>query len=159
MEGEDGPLLQELFDDLTDYPTAFGERGAADAVSTFLALPEGVGHDAKLLVGIWKNGGLIGALDCILGYPTDRNWTVGMLAVAQRHRGQGVGRSVLGWLEATAARRGADRIRCVVRRTNTDGLDFLTRHDYRPEAEPAEDPAVFVLAKPVRWVDGAPGVT
>ena len=32
MEGEGGPLLQELFDDLRDFRTAFGEPGAADAV-------------------------------------------------------------------------------------------------------------------------------
>jgi hypothetical protein len=43
MEGEDGPLLQELFDDLSDFRTAFGEPGAADAVGTFINLPEGSG--------------------------------------------------------------------------------------------------------------------
>ena len=40
MESEDGPLLQELFDDLTDFRSAFGEPGMADAVSTFLNVPE-----------------------------------------------------------------------------------------------------------------------
>lgn len=41
VEGEDGPLLQELFDDLVDFRTPFGEPGSADAVSTFIALPGG----------------------------------------------------------------------------------------------------------------------
>jgi hypothetical protein len=54
MEGEDGPLLQELFDDLRDFRTAFGEPGAADAVGTFINLPEGLGYESKLLIGIWK---------------------------------------------------------------------------------------------------------
>jgi hypothetical protein len=56
MEGEDGPLLQELFDDLSDFRTAFGEPGAADAVGTFINLPEGVEYESKLLIGIWKSG-------------------------------------------------------------------------------------------------------
>lgn len=67
MEGDDGPLLQELFDDLSDFRTAFGEPGAADAVSTFIALPEGYGYESKLLLGLWRNGGLGGAVDCIMG--------------------------------------------------------------------------------------------
>src|SRR5687768_9801986 len=87
---EDGPLLQELFDDLADFGIAFGEPGAADAVSTFLNLPEGYGYEAKLLVGIWRNGTLAGALDCIMGYPNRRDWTVGLLVVADRHRGSGI---------------------------------------------------------------------
>ncbi|GAB2594137.1 hypothetical protein GCM10009593_38530 [Microlunatus antarcticus] len=52
MEGEDGPLLQELFDDLADFCTHFGVPQSADAVSTFLALPEGRDYDSKLLLGI-----------------------------------------------------------------------------------------------------------
>jgi hypothetical protein len=31
MESKDGLLLQELFDDLADFRTAFGEPGAADS--------------------------------------------------------------------------------------------------------------------------------
>jgi hypothetical protein len=57
MEGEDGPLLQELFDDLSDFRTAFGEPGAADAVGTFINLPEGVGYESKLLIGYGRAAG------------------------------------------------------------------------------------------------------
>lgn len=71
MEAEDGPLLHEFFNDLSDFRTAFGEPGHAAAVSTFLALPEGHDYNSKLLVGIWRNRGLAGARDCIMGYPTE----------------------------------------------------------------------------------------
>ena len=114
MEGDDGPLLQELFDDLTDFRVAFGEPGAADAVSTFIALSEGFGYESKLLLGLWRNGGLAGAVDCIMGYPTPACWTVGMLVVADRHRGTGIGSSVLSWLERTAVQRGSGILRGAV---------------------------------------------
>jgi ribosomal protein S18 acetylase RimI-like enzyme len=147
MESPDGPLLQELFDDLADYPTAFGEPGAAAAVGTFLALPEGHDYDSKLLLGIWRNGGLAGALDCIMGYPTRTDWTIGMLLVADRHRRSGVASSVLDWLEQTAASRGAARMRAVVRQSNEDGLAFARAHGYSIESQPTSDPEVLVLAK------------
>jgi hypothetical protein len=110
MEGEDGPLLQELFDDLSDFRTAFGEPGAADAVGRFINLPEGVGYDSKLLIGIWKNGGLAGALDCIIGYPSSDDWTVGLLVIADRYRLWDVGSSVVRWLETEAVDRGSSTV-------------------------------------------------
>lgn len=134
MEGDDGPLLQELFDDLTDFRVAFGEPGAADAVSTFIALSEGFGYESKLLLGLWRNGGLAGAVDCIMGYPTPACWTVGMLVVADRHRGTGIGSSVLSWLERTAVQRGSGILRGAVRRDNAHGLAFAKHRGYTIES-------------------------
>lgn len=136
MEGDDGPLLQELLDDLADFRTAFGEPGDADAVSTFVALPEGYGYESKLLLGLWVDGGLVGALDCIMGYPTDRCWTLGMLVVAGRHRGSGIASSVLGWLEQTAAQHGCSTLRGLVRSDHPQGIAFARRCGYR--IEPAD---------------------
>ncbi|MBA8794775.1 GNAT superfamily N-acetyltransferase [Friedmanniella endophytica] len=130
MESEDGPLLQELLDDLADFRTPFGEPGRADAVSTFVALPQGVDYDAKLLVGVWRNGLLIGALDCIVGYPDPATWSVGLLVVADRHRGNGVGSAVLGWLERTARDRGVRTLRAAIRRQNVDGQLFVEHHGW-----------------------------
>jgi GNAT superfamily N-acetyltransferase len=133
MESEDGPLLQELFDDLPDFRTAFGDPGSADAVSTFLALPEGCDYDAKLLLGVWRNGGLAGALDCIMGHPTAAEWTIGLLVVADRHRRSGIAASVVGWLARTAADRGASRLRAVLREGNQQGLAFAQSVGFVPE--------------------------
>ena len=130
MEGDDGPLLQELFDDLSDFRIAFGEPGAAEAVGTFINLPEGFGCESKLLIGIWKNGGLAGALDCITGYPSFNEWTVGLLVVADRYRLLGIGSSVLRWLETEAVARGSSMVRGLVRRTNAGGIDFARRCGY-----------------------------
>lgn len=149
MESEDGPLLQELFDDLRDFRSAFGEPGYADAVSTFLALPEGYDYDAKLLLGIWRNRGLAGAIDCLMGYPTPSVWTVGLLVVADRHRRCGIATSVLEWLERTAAGRGAARVRAVLRKGNEAGLAFARARGYAPVEEPARDPGYLVVTKPL----------
>lgn len=147
MEGEDGPLLQELFDDLADFRAPFGEPGSADAVSTFLAVPEGRGYDSKLLLGIWRNGGLAGALDCIMGYPTRADWTIGLLVVADRHRRRGIGRIVLDWLETAAADHGAATLRVVIRAANDDGIAFARSRGYEPEDHPSTGPGVVVLAR------------
>jgi len=157
MESEDGPLLQELFDDLADFRTAFGEPGRADAVSTFLAVPEGRDHTAKLLLGIWRNQGLAGALDCIMGYPTSAEWTVGLLVVAERHRTSGIATSVLTWLAHTAAERGAVRLRAVLREGNTPGLDFVASRGFAPEIGSSRVPGHLVLTRPLTPT-AAPGV-
>ena len=144
MESDDGPLLQELFDDLTDFRVAFGEPGSADAVSTFIALPEGYGYESKLLLGLWRNGGLAGAVDCIMGYPTPACWTVGMLVVANRHRGTGIGSSVLNWLERTAVQRGSGILRGAVRRNNERGLAFAKHRGYTIEPAGQKDYCIAV---------------
>jgi GNAT superfamily N-acetyltransferase len=136
MESEDGPLLQQLFDDLTDFRSAFGEPGMADAVSTFLNVPEGYGYEAKLLVGIWRDGGLVGALDCITGYPTDRDWTIGLLVVAERHRDSGIAAAVLRWLEKSAKDRVATCVRGVLNSTNRRGISFAKHQGYTITASP-----------------------
>lgn len=146
MEGDDGPLLQEMFDDLTDFRTPFGEPGAADAVSTFLALPEGRDYDSKLLVGVWRNGHLAGAPDCIMGYPTSAEWTTGLLVVADRHRRSGIASTVLDWLARTAADREAATLRVVVREGNQHGMPSPGR-GYEPEDGPSQDPGFVVLAR------------
>jgi GNAT superfamily N-acetyltransferase len=118
-------------------------------VSTFLNLPEGYGYEAKLLVGIWRNGALAGALDCIMGYPNRRDWTVGLLVVADRHRGSGIATSVLRWVENAAHERGAGSVRGVIRRTNSPGILFAVHRGYAitdaPPTEPANVTATKVL--------------
>ena len=147
MEGEDGPLLQELFDDLADFRSPFGEPGSADALGTFLALPEGHGYDSKLLLGVWRNGGLAGALDCIIGYPTSTAWTIGLLVIAERHRHSGIASAVLEWMESLAADRGATTIRAVLRKTNKGGIAFAAARGYQPERGTSEDPRLVVVAR------------
>ena len=105
MEGEEGPLRQELFEDLADFSTPFGEPASADTVSTFLALPEGRNYDAQLPLGLWRDSGSAGALEC--SYPSRTEWTTGRLVVAGHHPRRGMGSAVLDWLEATAAEHGA----------------------------------------------------
>lgn len=148
LEGEDGLALQKLFDDLADFRTPFGEPGSADAVSTFLALPEGHDYDAKLLLGLWRNDALTGALDCIIGYPTRTEWTIGLLVVADRHRGHGIASAALEWIETAAADHGVVTVRAVLREANDRGIAFARSRGYRPEDGPALDPGHVVLARP-----------
>lgn len=144
LEPEDGPLLQELFDGLADFGTPFGEPGAADAVSTYLALPEGKGYDDKVLVGVWDADRLVGAIDWIVDYPERRTWAVGLLLLADERRGHGVGRALVRWLEDEARGESAERLRFAVREANVAGHDFLTGIGYAAPDDRLEDGAILL---------------
>jgi len=132
MEGEDGPRLQVLFDGLSDFgpPSASPARQTQSVRSS--VCPKASNTSRSCSSG-WRNGQMVGALDCIVGYPAGHAWTVGMLVVAERHRGIGIGSSVVDWLEKTAANRGATTLRAVLRRENELGLAFATRRGYAVE--------------------------
>jgi GNAT superfamily N-acetyltransferase len=65
-----------------------------------------------------------------IGYPTDRDWTVGLLVVAERHRGSGIAAAVLGWLEESAVERGATCVRGALNSTNRRGISFAKHQGY-----------------------------
>ncbi|GAA2639649.1 GNAT family N-acetyltransferase [Streptomyces vastus] len=144
LQAEEGATLQDLFDGLPDYATLFGDPGAADAVSTFLSLPEGKDYEDKFLFGIWDGVRLVGAGDLIRGYPAANVWTLGLFVLDMPHRGQGVGRALMGWVEGAARGQGAAWMRCLVRPQNEDGAHFLTALGYTKESElPSSNRAVY----------------
>lgn len=154
LDGTDGPLLQRLFDDLSDFETLFWERGQADAVSTFIALPEGRDYDDKLLVGVWRDPELIGAIDCIADHPEPGMWSIGMFVLREADRGAGLGTALLDWLVETAAGCGAERLLALQRRANRAGVAFLERRGFRPQPAPEIGPDHVLLSRPVTFGAG-----
>lgn len=58
---------------------------------------------------------------------------MGLLVVADRHRGTGIGSSVLRWWEETAVQRGSTTLRGAIRSDNQLGLAFAQHRGYTIE--------------------------
>ncbi|MQA97607.1 MAG: hypothetical protein GEV11_24375 [Streptosporangiales bacterium] len=141
---QDGPLLERLFERLTDERELGGARGPADAVSAYIALPEGKGYEDKVLLGVWRGDVLIGAIDCIRDHPRTGTWTFGMFALDPRYRLGGRGLAVLRGFERAAAARGAVEMRAGIRPENVGGTRFAEMAGYRGEGRSRADPDLVV---------------
>lgn len=131
LESEDGPLLQAIYDRTPRLEDLFETVGAADAQSTYMALPEGLSFDDnKYLVGAWVDGELAGAADVITSYPTSENATCGLLLIDVGQRGKGVGTVLLSHVEEVVRQRGARTLTMLVQRRNFLGGEFLSRRRY-----------------------------
>jgi len=68
-----------------------GPPGAAEAVSTFTALPDGKTYDDKLVLGLYEGDEMIGCADVIRGYPVASKAVIGLLLLAETHQRRGLG--------------------------------------------------------------------
>ncbi len=131
--------LQALFERATDYfELATGKPPARDeAPRAFVAGPTTKQVTDKRVIGIIaRGGGLVGVLDAIVDWPSDGEWTMGMLLLDPAHRGLGVGSAVLSSYEAWAAQHDVHRLRTAVVSRHQRGIDFLTRSGYSPVSPP-----------------------
>ncbi len=71
-----------------------------------------------------------------MGYPTNRDWTIGLLVVAERHRDSDIAAAVLRWLEKSAKDRVATCVRGVLNSTNRRGISFAKNQGYTITASP-----------------------
>ncbi|MBI6547183.1 MAG: GNAT family N-acetyltransferase [Cyanobacteria bacterium NC_groundwater_1444_Ag_S-0.65um_54_12] len=127
LEPEDGPILQALCENCTDYfelitglPTA-----PSEAQSLFVALPEGKDYDDKVIVGLFDHQQrMIGVLDAIRGYPSPTTWYLGLLLFEPSQRQRGMGREAYLAFERWAAEAGAHRMRLGAVTQNPRGIRF-----------------------------------
>lgn len=89
-------------------------------------LPPGVTPDRKWL---WVSEGIV--MDMVEGYPDDQTWYLGLVFVAPRVRGMGIGTQLLRWLEHQVKRRGATKLRLAVVVENTGARSLYRRLGYR----------------------------
>jgi GNAT superfamily N-acetyltransferase len=110
--------------------------GAADAESTFAALPEGKTYDDKFVFGIYRGTETVGCADLIRGYPRPATATLGLLLLSERHQRHGTGRRAHGLLEQFVLGWGScDRMRIGVLRANAQVISFWTRLGFTATGE------------------------
>jgi GNAT superfamily N-acetyltransferase len=156
LVAEDGPRLQAAFEaDPAFFELTHGlPPGPAEAQSTFVALPEGVDYSSKALLGLFSEHppDLIAALDAIADYPQSGTWTIGLLFVAPRFRGRGIGHRLLAGFESWVGGRGADRVRLAVAEGNDSAFTFFQRDGFRVTGmhdDQSRMKALRVLEKPL----------
>ena len=152
--------LQRVLESAPNYAHAVTGLpfGAADAQSTYSALPEGKSYEDKFVFGILAAREMVGCADVIRGYPDAQSVLIGLLLIGEPLQRRGIGSAAFRRIEATAKHWGeCRRIRVGVVRTNAAVLPFWHRLGFREtgELKPYRYAGVqsetIVLQKPLGW--------
>lgn len=118
--------------------------GAADAQSTFSAMPPGKSYEDKFVFGIHLYDGvadaeddpMIGCIDLIRDWPVSGTAHIGLLLLAESHQRRGFGSRAFALLRTQVAAWGrCDRLRLGVLECNAQALPFWTRLGFEPNGE------------------------
>jgi GNAT superfamily N-acetyltransferase len=124
---------------LLESDPAYAERitgappGPSDALSLLIGRPEGVDPADKVVLGGWEGERLVGVLDLIRGYPDADRVFVGLLLIDPSARGRGLGRELLGAIEAHRGSASVARLSIVDANAGVTG--FWEREGFRPTGE------------------------
>ena len=98
---EDVDGLQELIESdpgyterITGYPP-----GESDAQSLLMMRPEGLGEDAKVVLGAFAGQQLVAVVDLLRGFPNEHTAFIGLLEVHSGYQGLGYGRTTYGLVQ------------------------------------------------------------
>jgi GNAT superfamily N-acetyltransferase len=102
LEPEDEPDVLRLFAECDDwFQAATGHlSGPGDVQSLHYSLPPGADFEQKRLLVAEAQGGLIGFVDLVLGYPDARSAAVGCFLVPRELRRWGIGSEIAAQLKA-----------------------------------------------------------
>jgi len=89
----------------------------------------------KHVWGVEKGDKLIAVADLLQGYPSARDWCIGLLLVDPEHRQQGVGTRLCGAILHWMALHGASLVRLVVQQQNARARTFWERQGFTLERE------------------------
>lgn len=128
--------------------------GAADAQSTYSALPEGWSYDAKFVYGVFSGDRMVGCIDVLRGYPQRGTAHIGLFLLAESHQGRGIGRAAYRALEEEIGAWGdCNWIRLGVVESNASvigfwqRLGFVVTGDVKPYRYAAVDSRVIIFGK------------
>lgn len=130
--------------------------GAAEAQSTFTALPPDRSYADKFVWGLYCGESMGGCADVIRGYPTRETAVIGLLLLAQTWQRRGRGRAFAALLErAIGGWPEIERLRLGVVVSNTGAYTFWQKLGYRDTGEVKPAPpgilaALRVLEKPLQ---------
>lgn len=89
------------------------------------ALPPTVTMDRKWM---WVSEGIV--MEMVEGFPDGETWYLGLIFVAPRVRGMGIGTQLLRWLEHQVMKRGGTKLRLAVVVENTGARSLYRRLGY-----------------------------
>lgn len=130
--------LQRVLEGAPRYAerTTGNPPGAADAQSTFTALPPGTDYADKFVWGLVLGGSMIGCADVVRGWPTADTALIGLLLLEDPHTGMGLGRAAYQAVEREIQRWPEIRtIRIAVAATNGEVLPFWRKMGFAETGE------------------------
>lgn len=135
----DVPAVQDLLVACDDYAVMLTEKphGPEAAAEVFAALPPGKAADDKLVLGIERDGALVGLLDAVRDYPEPGVWFLGLLLLRPEVRSHSLGAKVYRAFADWAFEQGCDVVRLGVVAQNPRGAGFWQRQGFQEVARQA----------------------
>ena len=124
--------VQSLHLRCADFVEATTGRPPRDdeAEHLFVDAPPGKGPADKQVLGILREGSLIGVVELLTGYPGPTDWYVGLLLLSPEVRGAGVGTAVVRDVAARVAAAGGRALHLIVREDNPRAAAFWERQGF-----------------------------
>ncbi|MCF1710482.1 GNAT family N-acetyltransferase [Tabrizicola sp. J26] len=129
----DRALVAALYAEAADYVAIErdAEPGPELTDEYFADAPPGIDPATSFRLGALDGeGSLLGLIEQSFGYPTDEDSYLGLMLLAPRARGRGLGRILLEEAEAEARRRGKRRLYLAVLDANPRGRAFWEREGF-----------------------------
>ncbi len=132
----DAALAQTLFEECLDFSLLVTDLppAADEGDKLFSDLPPGKEPSDKTIFGLLRGEKLVGVIDSIIGYPTDKIWFIGLFLLHPACRGSGIGGKWLRAYEKYARENGAEQIRLGVVEQNAGGRAFWEHNGFVLEA-------------------------
>lgn len=137
----DHAAVAAFLDEAADYwhladGAAPGPQAAADF---FTDCPPGCDPAASHRLGLFHEGRLSGLAELSFGFPEPGDAYLGLMILAPRLRGQGLGAGFLAHVETLARAAGAPSLFLGVIEANPRGRAFWERHGFRPTGITRQD--------------------
>lgn len=128
----DVAALQALHVRCADFIEAnTGHPPRDDEAERMLAvLPPGKTLADKQVLGVIRDGAMVGVVELLAGYPGPTDWYVGFLMVAPEARGAGLGASVFREAAGRVAQAGGRTLHLIVRDDNPRAIAFWERQGF-----------------------------
>lgn len=95
-----------------------------EAERLFVNAPPGKGAADKQVLGVMREGSLIGVIELLTGYPGPTDWYIGLLLLSPEVRGAGVGATVVRDAVEHVAAAGGRALHLIVREDNPRAVAF-----------------------------------
>jgi ribosomal protein S18 acetylase RimI-like enzyme len=124
--------LQALHLRCADFVEATtGHQPRDDEAARLLAgLPPGKTLADKQVLGVHRDGEMVGVVDLLHGYPGPTDWYVGLLLITPEARGNGLGTSVVDEIVKRVIAEGGRALHLVVREDNPRAVAFWRRRRF-----------------------------
>lgn len=132
----DRDRLKHLCRDCKDFfECVEGQPGGREAADELLGPLPSTLAGTKHVLGVERDGALIGVVELLAGYPTLNTWCVGLFLLRPDVRGAGAGTALWQELRPWMIQEGAMAARLIAQKQNPSARRFWERQGFRVEKE------------------------